>query len=61
VDRVTPKSEAARAFGISRLPLTVYRTRERTDFPVAGMYDFANRASLACGMIPNEEYHALAR
>ena len=25
------------------------------------MYNFTNRMSLACGMIPNEEYHALAR
>jgi hypothetical protein len=28
---------------------------------VASMYNFTNRMSLACGMIPNEEYHALAR
>ena len=28
---------------------------------VAAMYNFTNRMSLACGMIPNEEYHALAR
>ncbi len=28
---------------------------------VAGMYNFTNRMSLACGKIPNEEYHALAR
>jgi hypothetical protein len=27
----------------------------------ASMYGFTNRMSLACGMIPNEEYHALAR
>lgn len=25
------------------------------------MYNFTNRMTLACGMIPNEEYHALAR
>jgi hypothetical protein len=25
------------------------------------MYNFTKRMSLACGMIPNEEYHALAR
>ena len=28
---------------------------------IASMYNFTNRMSLACGMIPNEEYHALAR
>ena len=28
---------------------------------VASMYNFTNRMSLACGMIPNEEYHAPAR
>lgn len=28
---------------------------------IAAMYNFTNRMSLACGMIPNEEYHALAR
>ena len=28
---------------------------------VASMYNFTNRMSLACGMIPNEEYHALYR
>src|SRR5215218_4956610 len=28
---------------------------------VTSMYNFTNRMSLACGMIPNEEYHALAR
>ena len=28
---------------------------------VASMYNFTNRMSLACGMIPNEEYHTLAR
>ena len=28
---------------------------------VTAMYNFTNRMSLACGMIPNEEYHALAR
>ena len=28
---------------------------------IASMYNFANRMSVACGMIPNEEYHALAR
>jgi alkylhydroperoxidase family enzyme len=26
----------------------------------ASMYDFTNRMSLACSMIPNEEYHTLA-
>jgi hypothetical protein len=25
------------------------------------MYNFTNRMSLASGIIPNEEYHALAR
>ncbi len=25
------------------------------------MYNFTNRMSLACGMIPNDEYHSLAR
>jgi hypothetical protein len=25
------------------------------------MYNFTNRMSLACGMIPNEEYHAFFR
>jgi uncharacterized peroxidase-related enzyme len=28
---------------------------------IASMYNFTNRMSLACGMIPNEEYHSLAR
>jgi uncharacterized peroxidase-related enzyme len=28
---------------------------------IASMYNFTNRMSLACGKIPNEEYHALAR
>ena len=28
---------------------------------ISSMYNFTNRLSLACGMIPNEEYHALAR
>ncbi len=28
---------------------------------IAPMYNFTNRMSLACGMIPNEEYHSLAR
>jgi uncharacterized peroxidase-related enzyme len=28
---------------------------------IASMYNFTNRMSLACGMIPNEEYHALYR
>jgi uncharacterized peroxidase-related enzyme len=28
---------------------------------IASMYNFTNRMSLACGMIPNEEYHALFR
>ncbi len=28
---------------------------------IAAMYNFTNRMSLACGMIPNEEYHALFR
>ncbi|TCJ15082.1 alkylhydroperoxidase [Rubrobacter taiwanensis] len=28
---------------------------------IASMYNFTNRMSLACGMLPNEEYHALAR
>ena len=28
---------------------------------IASMYNFTNRMSLACGMIPNAEYHALAR
>ncbi len=28
---------------------------------IASMYNFTNRMSLACGIIPNEEYHALAR
>ncbi len=28
---------------------------------IASMYNFTNRMSLACGTIPNEEYHALAR
>src|SRR5581483_5609141 len=28
---------------------------------IASMYNFTNRMSLACGMIPNREYHALAR
>jgi hypothetical protein len=28
---------------------------------IASMYNFTNRMSLACGMIPNGEYHALAR
>ena len=28
---------------------------------IAAMYNFTNRMSLACGMIPNREYHALAR
>jgi hypothetical protein len=28
---------------------------------IASMYNFTDRMSLACGMIPNEEYHALAR
>ena len=28
---------------------------------VASMYNFTNRMSLACGMIPNEEYHARYR
>ncbi|MGI9049094.1 MAG: peroxidase-related enzyme, partial [Rubrobacteraceae bacterium] len=28
---------------------------------IAAMYNFTNRMSLACGMIQNEEYHALAR
>jgi hypothetical protein len=31
------------------------------DIEIASMYNFTNRMSLACGMIPNEEYHALAR
>jgi hypothetical protein len=33
----------------------------RNDHEIASMYNFTNRMSLACGMIPNEEYHALAR
>jgi uncharacterized peroxidase-related enzyme len=28
---------------------------------IASMYNFTNRMSLACGKIPNEEYHSLAR
>jgi uncharacterized peroxidase-related enzyme len=28
---------------------------------IASMYNFTNRMSLACGMIPNEEYHAFFR
>jgi uncharacterized peroxidase-related enzyme len=28
---------------------------------VAAMYNFTNRMALACGQIPNPEYHALAR
>ncbi len=28
---------------------------------IASMYNFTNRMSLACGKIPNEEYHALFR
>lgn len=28
---------------------------------VASMYNFTNRMSLACGKLPNEEYHALFR
>ena len=28
---------------------------------IASMYNFTNRMSLACGMIPNEEYHYLTR
>jgi uncharacterized peroxidase-related enzyme len=28
---------------------------------IASMYNFTNRMSLACGVIPNEEYHSLAR
>jgi uncharacterized peroxidase-related enzyme len=28
---------------------------------IASMYNFTNRMSLACGMMPNEEYHSLAR
>jgi hypothetical protein len=28
---------------------------------IASMYNFTNRMSLACGMIPNEEYHSLSR
>jgi uncharacterized peroxidase-related enzyme len=28
---------------------------------IAAMYNFTNRMALATGMIPNEEYHALAR
>jgi hypothetical protein len=28
---------------------------------IASMYNFTNRMSLACGMIPKDEYHALAR
>lgn len=28
---------------------------------IAAMYNFTNRMSLAAGMLPNEEYHALAR
>ncbi len=28
---------------------------------ISSMYNFTNRMSLACGMIPNEEYHALFR
>lgn len=28
---------------------------------IASMYNFTNRMSLACGMLPNEEYHTLAR
>ena len=28
---------------------------------IAAMYNFTKRMSLACGMIPNEEYHYLAR
>jgi len=28
---------------------------------VASMYNFTNRMSMATNMLPNEEYHALAR
>ena len=28
---------------------------------ITSMYNFTNRMSLACGVIPNEEYHSLAR
>ena len=28
---------------------------------IAAMYNFTNRMAMATGMLPNEEYHALAR
>jgi uncharacterized peroxidase-related enzyme len=46
--------ERLRGFGLTR--------EEVWDvIEIASMYNFTNRMSLACGMIPNEEYHALAR
>jgi len=33
----------------------------RNDIEIASMYNFTNRMSLAYGVIPNEEYHTLAR
>ena len=33
----------------------------RNAVEIASMYNFTNRISLACGMFPSEEYHALAR
>jgi uncharacterized peroxidase-related enzyme len=46
--------ERLRAFGLSEAE--VWDVIE-----IASMYNFTNRMSLACGMIPNEEYHTLAR
>ena len=47
-------SNGSRAFGLTEEE--VWDVVE-----IASMYNFTNRMSLACGMIPNEEYHALAR
>lgn len=47
---------------IERLQQHGLSTEEVWDvIEIASMYNFTNRMSLACGMIPNEEYHALAR
>jgi len=46
--------ERLRGFGLSE--------EETWDvIEIAAMYNFTNRMALACGMLPNREYHALAR